>query len=276
MLFASDLDGTLLGPDGRVRPRDAEAIDRARERGVRFTIATGRLTSGTFPIAEALRIGEPMVCADGGVVACGATRSVLANSPIAEARALELLETFAREQFASFVFTHDTIHSCERGEPLHGYVRGWSPSIVTVPSVLDSPGWRADPHGVMMLVGVGPAAKIEQLAAHLDEAVPEVEHLTFPVRRTELWVTRIVARGVSKGAGIEALASRLGVPRERVAVAGDWHNDLPMMRWAGRSFAMPHAPDEVKSVSTDHLPEEAYRDGAIAVGLERGLADLSA
>jgi Cof subfamily protein (haloacid dehalogenase superfamily) len=273
MLFATDLDGTLLGPDGRVRPRDAEAIADARARGVRFTIATGRLTSGTFPIADALAIAEPMICADGGITACGATKAVLHGAAIARMHADTLLETFAREGFASFVFTHDTIHSCERGTPLHGYVRGWSPSIVTVPSVLDSPAWREDPHGPVMLVGVGSRDKVDALAAHMDAAMPDVEHLTFPVRSTELRVTRIVARGVSKGAALAALAARLGVERERVAVAGDWHNDVSMMQWAGRSFAMPHAPAEVKQAATDELPEEAYRDGAIAAALERWMAD---
>ncbi len=273
MLFATDLDGTLLGPDGRVRPRDAEAIADARARGVRFTIATGRLTSGTFPIADALAIAEPMICADGGITACGATKAVLQGAPIARTHADTLLEAFAREGFASFVFTHDTIHSCERGTPLHGYVRGWSPSIVTVPSVLDSPAWRDDPHGPVMLVGVGSREKVDALAAHMDSSMPDVEHLTFPVRSTELRVTRIVARGVSKGAALAALAARLGVERERVAVAGDWHNDVSMMQWAGRSFAMPHAPAEVKQAATDELPEEAYRDGAIAAALARWMAD---
>ena len=43
-LFATDLDGTLLDREGRVRPEDKEAIRAARARGVKVTIATGRLT----------------------------------------------------------------------------------------------------------------------------------------------------------------------------------------------------------------------------------------
>ncbi|MBL8739919.1 MAG: HAD hydrolase family protein, partial [Myxococcales bacterium] len=54
MLFATDLDGTLVGRYGRIHERDIEAIKKARAQGVIFTIATGRLTSGTHPVARQL------------------------------------------------------------------------------------------------------------------------------------------------------------------------------------------------------------------------------
>jgi hypothetical protein len=47
-LLAVDLDGTLIGSDLQVLPHDREAITRAREAGVRFTIATGR----GFPVTQ--------------------------------------------------------------------------------------------------------------------------------------------------------------------------------------------------------------------------------
>jgi Cof subfamily protein (haloacid dehalogenase superfamily) len=274
MLFATDLDGTLLGPDGRVRPRDAEAIARARSRGVTFTIATGRLTSGTHPIADELGLDAPLVCADGGVTACSSTKTVLERVAIEKARALAVLSAFADEQLASFVFTPDVIHSCERGQPHHPYVSGWSPAIVTHLDVLEADAWREDPHGAVMLVGIGRPTRVDALAAWIDQVMPDLEHLTFGVRWNEHRVIRLVARGVSKGAALAALAAKLGVPRERVAVAGDWHNDLSMFEWAGRSFAMPHAPGELKRAATDALPDGTYEDGAVAHALERWLRDV--
>jgi hydroxymethylpyrimidine pyrophosphatase-like HAD family hydrolase len=83
-----------------------------------------------------------------------------------------------------------------------------------------------------------------------------------------------VSSGTSKGTGLADVAVRLGVARERVAVIGDWYNDVPMFEWAGRSFAMPHAPDDVKAAATDALGEGAVERGAIAEALEAWLDDL--
>ncbi|HTJ80608.1 MAG TPA: HAD hydrolase family protein, partial [Polyangiaceae bacterium] len=68
LLFATDLDGTLVDRDGRIHPRDIDTIRRARARGVIVTIATGRLTSGTIPVADTLELDAALVCADGAVV----------------------------------------------------------------------------------------------------------------------------------------------------------------------------------------------------------------
>src|SRR6185295_14173571 len=109
------LDGTIVGRDGSIHPRDEVAIAAARRRGVVFTIATGRLTSGTHPVARALALDAPLVCADGGVTACGSTGAILAQRPIAADVVARVVDGFAAAALASFVFTHDAIHSCERG-----------------------------------------------------------------------------------------------------------------------------------------------------------------
>lgn len=41
-LLALDLDGTLLNEKNQVSPRDAQAVRRAQERGVRIVLCTGR------------------------------------------------------------------------------------------------------------------------------------------------------------------------------------------------------------------------------------------
>ena len=81
-LFATDLDGTLLVPGDTIHPSDVAAIRRAREQGVMVTLATGRLTSRTHHIARALGLDAPLVCADGGVVACSVTEQVLTRRAV--------------------------------------------------------------------------------------------------------------------------------------------------------------------------------------------------
>jgi Cof subfamily protein (haloacid dehalogenase superfamily) len=273
LLFATDLDGTLVDRQDGIHPRDAAAIAAARARGVVVTIATGRLTSRTHPIAKALQLDTPLVCADGGVLACGATERILrrrfVNADIAE----NVLETFHSAGLASCVMTHDEIHVCRRDEAHHPYWRAWSNTITPHADVRSAVAWRKEPEAAIMLAGIGTPsnadAVVEQLAPHAS-TVDIVAFDTIHGSR----VVRVMARGASKGAALSDLADELEIDASHVAVAGDWLNDLSMFAYAGRSFAMPHAPPEVRAAATHALEHDVTRHGAFADALEQWLREM--
>ena len=64
-LIATDLDGTLLGADGAIPARNAEAIRRAREKGVIVCIATGRIHATSVPFQRALGLDTPIIAVNG-------------------------------------------------------------------------------------------------------------------------------------------------------------------------------------------------------------------
>jgi Cof subfamily protein (haloacid dehalogenase superfamily) len=271
-LFAVDLDGTLVDRQDRIHPRDREAIAAARARGIAVTIATGRLTSRTHPIARELALDAPLVCADGGVIAESSPERVLLRRAIAHAQVEAILNAFADHELCSFVFTHEAIHSCERGRAHHAYVAGWARDITTHADVLSAEAWRCDPEATVMIVGIGPEPETRRAEDVLVPAATHVDSLSFGQGSQR--VLRFVSRGTSKGTGLAEVARRLGLPRERVAVVGDWYNDVPMFGWAGRSFAMAHAPDDVKATATDVLADGAAGGGAVAQALEAWLAEV--
>jgi hydroxymethylpyrimidine pyrophosphatase-like HAD family hydrolase len=72
------------------------------------------------------------------------------------------------------------------------------------------------------------------------------------------------AAGVDKGTAIDWVARHHGVTAAEVVAVGDWLNDIPMLRRAGRSFAMGQAPLEVKAAATDVLKASAHTGGGLA------------
>lgn len=271
-LFAVDLDGTLVDREDRIHPRDRRAIAAARARGIAVTIATGRLTSRTHPIARELSLDAPLVCADGGVIAEASPERVLQRRAIAHAQVEAILTAFAAHELSSFVFTHGSIHSCERGRAHHAYVGGWARDITTHADVLAAEAWRCDPEATVMIVGIGPEVEARRAEAVLAPAAAHVDSLSFGQGAQR--VVRYVSRGTSKGTGLAEVARRVGLSRERVAAIGDWYNDVPMFGWTGRSFAMAHAPDDVKATATDVLPHGAAGGGAVAEALEAWIAEV--
>ena len=61
----------------------------------------------------------------------------------------------------------------------------------------------------------------------------------------------LAAGQVTKATALRLLAADLGIDRRRVASFGDNHNDLPMLDWAGRSFAMANATDDAKAAADE-------------------------
>lgn len=268
-LFATDLDGTLMHAGDTIHQRDLTALERARDRGVLVTIATGRLTSRVHSVARSLSLDLPLICADGCVIACATTERVLQRTPIPALVALRALEVMSDAGLASFVFTVDVIHSCMRGAPYHSHMRGWAESILAHEDLRAVDALQSDPEAAVILLGIGEPTRVQAAERALAEHAPSIDINTFTTGAGE--VLRIASRGTSKGAALAALAEQLGIARENVAVAGDYLNDLSMFAYAGRSFAMPHAVAEVRAAATHPLDHDIAEHGSFADALEQWL-----
>ena len=76
----------------------------------------------------------------------------------------------------------------------------------------------------------------------------------------------ISAAGVTKASTLALVCARLGVDRRHVVAFGDMPNDLPMMEWAGRSYAMANAHRTVLDAADAVVPSND--DDGVAATLE--------
>ena len=67
-LIALDMDNTLLNRQKLVSDKNAEAIQKAMQKGVYVTIATGRMPASASYFARNLGMNCPVVSCNGGVV----------------------------------------------------------------------------------------------------------------------------------------------------------------------------------------------------------------
>ena len=72
------------------------------------------------------------------------------------------------------------------------------------------------------------------------------------------------APGVTKASTLALVCERLGVDRADVVAFGDMPNDLPMLAWAGTSYAMANAHESVIAAA-DHLAPDHDDDGVAQV-----------
>jgi hydroxymethylpyrimidine pyrophosphatase-like HAD family hydrolase len=269
-LLAVDLDGTLLQHDGTIHDADARAIQHLSELGIPVSIVTGRLFSGSREAARLAKIIGPIACVDGSHIADPVTGQEHLHHAIKGDRASALCDIVGAHGVASFLFAQDAIVHDAAGVPFSPYVRTWSSNILNVDRVTNHPFWE-HARGVLGVVSVGPDLAISSMVSRIQRELGETASVvSFPVARyAGLSALVVRAAGTTKGTAIEFLARHHGCSTREVVVVGDWINDVPMFRVAGRSFAMGQAPDDVKQTATDRLAATATTGGGVAEAIER-------
>jgi hypothetical protein len=260
----------LLDRSGEPHAVDLTALQRLRRAGVVVTIVTGRLFDGTRQSAKAIGIDGPVGCADGSHIVDAATGETLIHHGIQELHAGILAQALKARRMAAFAFKENRIIYDAAGEDFLQYVRLWSNDIERTRAVWDHSALREGE--LTALVALGTESLITDFVEELERAGVGLQIATFAIQRLgTLWGCIVRARVASKGTALAWLAGHHGLTLEETVCVGDWLNDVPMLKVAGRSFAMGQAPAEVKAHATDILPDDGHAGGGGIARIAREL-----
>ncbi|HEV8651183.1 MAG TPA: HAD family hydrolase [Actinomycetes bacterium] len=255
-LVASDLDGTLLRPDGTVSERTRAAIEQALAGGVAFVIVTGRPARSVREIADRAGVRGLAICANGALVYDLNADEVVATAPLAAEVGRRLVSEL-RAALPGALFASET-------EERFMSETGWGGRglAATDRVELDDP------------LGLVAAPVIKLLVRHPERPFAELVERARAVARDEAVVTwsgvglaEISAAGVTKAFALDQVCRRLGIAPAQVVALGDMPNDLPMLAWAGRSVAVANADEQVLAVADEVTA--ANTDDGVAIVLER-------
>ncbi len=245
-LIALDIDGTIIGDDGIVGPRTRAAIATALERDIAVSLVTGRMVSSAMRFARELRLTEPVVGYQGGLIR--------AIPPVDSPRLGQLLQHHALAPDVA-----RRIIGWTRGHGLDPHLNHLERFILRA----DDP--NADDYSAFMGAHAELVPDLEAAVRHPITKVLAVGEPPMPVElaavaraafagEAEVTISHpkfleFVAPGVSKGRAVRYLARRRRVPLGAVLAIGDQWNDLEMLAVAGHGTAMPTAPVEVRAVA---------------------------
>jgi HAD superfamily hydrolase (TIGR01484 family) len=114
---------------------------------------------------------------------------------------------------------------------------------------------------------------VAKLLARHDRIEPEafwaeveshVGHLVTTTWSSTGTLVEMSAAGVSKASTLELVCADRGVDAAEVVAFGDMPNDLPMLEWAGTSYAMGNAHPAVQELA-DHRAPTHDEDGVARV-----------
>ena len=251
-LVATDLDGTLLDSRGELSERTRVVLDRLEGHGVPLIVVTARPLRWMTELWPA--VGRHGI----GIVSNGAIVYDIARDRIEELEGIEVeaglaLVTAVRAALPGAVFAFELVsgfaHEPAYDEPHHvpeGSPSGPAEEVMTGPAV--------------KVLVKAPGTGAQELRDAVSAAVGETATATWSVDG----LVEVSAAGVTKAAALARVCDRLGVAAAQVVAFGDMPNDLPMLGWAGTSYAMANAHPSVIAAA-DHLAPSNDEDGVAEV-----------
>ena len=265
-LVASDIDGTILGHDGKISDRTVRAFHACRDAGVELVFVTGRPPRWLHPLEEQLGHTGRVICSNGAVV------WDLEADRLVSARTLDItavleIRRIIKELRPAALFAAETLTGFHL-EP--GFIENESSELLSqfTPAPLHET-LTGDDAVVKFLAIVREGTPDDFLA----EVAPAVGHLAAATHSSPgVPMLELSLPGVNKAVTLAEYAAALGIDAADVVAFGDMPNDIEMLRWAGHGYAMASGHPEAIRAAGQQAPH--FDDDGVAQILEARLASL--
>lgn len=268
-LIAIDLDGTLLGKDGKISEANQEAIRKRQAKGDIVAFCSGRSLHDMQTIAEVSNLDVAFICGNGSLTSVNG--EIIRSQILAGDKLKELMAEVSKAELYFEIYTNKGVYVEKNRQPILEKEKQ---------ELFDAPEEREGADTIIQLQQkqYGLVQVDDYLAAGVLDLEPyKLFILTF--RRQELekledkWKDRadislttsgyqkleIAHPDASKGNALAELAKYYNVSKENTIAIGDNFNDISMFQYAGTAIAMQNAEPDVKEYA-DHITR--YNDEA--------------
>lgn len=270
-LIAIDIDGTLLKNDKTISSETFNAIQKARNKGVKIILTTGRPIQGLEKYSKKLGL---ITDEDYGISCSGAlihrlgNREVLFRSTLAY-EDLQFLYSFSKKLGITLNALTDSliltpslnlttqIESSLSNMPMKIVDFDSLPKTTTINRIVyinENEAFINHLHKVIKKISI-PYIPVnikngnDNLSLSKDRLPREI-YEKFTILKPSSNTLEILSKGINKGSSISFLAEILGIKQEEVIAIGDSGNDIEMIKYAGLGVAMGNAFPEIKEAAS--------------------------
>ncbi|MFK7918422.1 MAG: Cof-type HAD-IIB family hydrolase [Ilumatobacter sp.] len=260
-IIASDLDGTLFGPDHELAQRTVEALRAARRAGWMIIAATGRNPISAMERLRRHDVIDMLIGSNGSLVHDPHTDVTVHRFPIADDHVASVFDALDAG-LAGLSFCWEMT---ERSS--------WDPGFEAIARqhedlLMFGAGRRPKPPTlVTKIMASHPDASGEELAAQIEPFLPG----DLSLGCSGVSFVEITGAGVNKAHALAHVIEPLGASRADVVAFGDNHNDVAMLQWAGRGVAVGNAVEAAQAAADEVIGH--HRDHSVAEYIERLLLE---
>ncbi len=250
-LVVFDLDGTLLNRESAISDYTSETLKLLTERGIAYTVATGRTLHGARAILDGHSFELPQAYKNGVMIWHPETKRFSAGATLTPGELDNVVNACITQGLTPFVYTLDEDDESTVYHPptLTDIERELIRTIgteetLTVCALDELPSDATITH--VNAIGNGDA--VLSVLRSVNDEPHLVAYSGIALEGDEWRWLDLHHSDASKGGAIDTLKRLLGL--ERVICFGDSDNDLSMFEAADEGYAPANANDSIKSAAT--------------------------
>ena len=240
-LLVCDIDDTLIHKETCLDQETVGMIGKLRDRGIAFTLATGRMPYRAEHFAEQAKLEVPFIANNG---------SILYRNGVFCYRKMLYAGQF-RDLFRTYMKNYPELTVIfsfpDRERPItetewirerrHKY-KGYDEPLGDTDAV-----WNQNVDKVYILD--------DSRSGVIGEAVDALRKIrgSYSIYQYQQYSAEIVAEGCSKASGLLRLLEELKLTPDQVLAIGDHSNDIEMLQLAGIGAAVGNAQPELKEIA---------------------------
>ena len=250
-LIVFDLDGTLLNRRSEISPFTRETLQALTERGIAYTVATGRALHGAADIIEGHGFTLPQAFKNGVMIWNPQSQEYSQHYLLTLDEIQHVAEALLSASITPFFFTlepgnrHAVYHPPLNTPIEHKLVESFAKERdLPVRPIAELPA-EAD---ITNISAIGSERGIRRVTRLIEDEDNLVAYMGTAIEDKRLcWVDVHHVSG-SKGGAVELLKRDLGF--SRVICFGDSDNDLSMFESADEAYAPLNAREHIKKAAT--------------------------
>ncbi|AZN41123.1 Cof-type HAD-IIB family hydrolase [Paenibacillus albus] len=252
-----DLDGTLLGSDKTISPRNYKAVQRCHEAGIHIIVATARPPRAANQFVEEFPFADYMVYYNGALVTCKSKQNERHISiPMEISRQISQFIEVREPQAMISYEVNDLWYTCSPVPDSREAQLGIRPNDPK-PQVVDQAQMSSFSPTKILVLG---CSMWREISVQFSDDVNVIA-------TDDGVLVQIMHKSASKEQAVQEVLTDIGVKFENVMVFGDDYNDLGLFQMAGFPVAMDNAIMELKNCAA-HVTDSNDHDG-VAVAIER-------
>ncbi|SHE71159.1 hypothetical protein SAMN02746089_00688 [Caldanaerobius fijiensis DSM 17918] len=237
-MVIADIDGTLINDMRVITPATKRAIEKFRNSGGIFTIATGRGINSAKPFIEELDIDVPVILFNGCMIYHPKTKRILYSEFLPDDVYKIATNTWLENNSVDMLaFGIDGIFVKKITELVHRFMDIDHVYCTEVENIQNM-------KNIMKILFLGDAEISKRLVRNIEKYT---DNFTW-VQSDKLFI-ELLPKGVTKGSTLIKLCQILKIDLADVVAIGDQDNDREMICNAGFGVAMGNADDVLKSCS---------------------------
>lgn len=250
-LIATDIDGTILIPEGNFTESVKKCIKNLKEKGIKVVLVTGRMNAAAELIAKDLELDTPVISYQGGLVKFDG--ETLYERYLTESQTDKILDWANEEKIHINLYNNDILYSEKKCPEIERYCN----NLHTKYEVKPFCEIKKNKINKLLAIDYNNPQKIDRLEKELPNIFPEL----YIVKSTPYFL-EFSNKEASKYCAVKFLQKYWNIEEAETLTIGDQNNDIALLKAGGIRVAMGNATEELKSIA-NYVTDTVYNNGFV-------------